>query len=106
MKWSYLGALLAGLIVVAMAAMLLGSAKAPPLATAGAATVDLAPSERHRKVARLVSGMIERSHYRQAPVNDRWSSTVTSRPSIPRAATSSPATSPSSSSTATSSTTP
>jgi len=78
-KWSYLGALLAGLIVVAMAAVLLGSAKAPPLATAGAATVELAPSERHRKVARLVSGMIERSHYRQSPVNDPVSSLVLDR---------------------------
>ena len=57
--------------------------------------------ERQAKVARLVSSMFERSHYRQAPINDPVSSLVldryieSARPA--RAATSSPATSPSSS---------
>ncbi|MDK0545395.1 hypothetical protein P6O83_15800, partial [Clostridium perfringens] len=34
---------------------------------------------RHAKVARLVSSMFERSHYRQAPVNDPVSSLVLDR---------------------------
>jgi carboxyl-terminal processing protease len=62
-------------IVVAVAALLLGTARAP----SSAATVDFAPTERHARVARLVSSMFERSHYRQAPVNDPVSSLVLDR---------------------------
>jgi carboxyl-terminal processing protease len=62
-------------VVVAIAALLLGTARAP----SSAATVDFAPSERHARVARLVSSMFERSHYRQAPVNDPVSSLVLDR---------------------------
>jgi carboxyl-terminal processing protease len=53
-------------VVVALATLLLGTARAP----SSAATVDFAPTERHGRVARLVGSMFERSHYRQAPVND------------------------------------
>jgi carboxyl-terminal processing protease len=59
-------------------ALLLGTARAPSSA-AGAATVDLAPNEREAKVSRLVSSMFERSHYRQAPVNDPVSSLLLDR---------------------------
>jgi len=62
-------------VVVAIAALLLGTARAP----SSAATVDFAPTERHARVARLVSSMFERSHYRQAPVNDPVSSLVLDR---------------------------
>jgi carboxyl-terminal processing protease len=62
-------------VVVALAALLLGTARAP----SSAATVDFAPTERHARVARLVSSMFERSHYRQAPVNDPVSSLVLDR---------------------------
>jgi carboxyl-terminal processing protease len=62
-------------VVVAIAALLLGTARVP----SSAATVDFAPSERHARVARLVSSMFERSHYRQAPVNDPVSSLVLDR---------------------------
>jgi carboxyl-terminal processing protease len=62
-------------IVVAVATLLLGTARAP----SSAATVDFAPTERHARVARLVSSMFERSHYRQAPVNDPVSSLVLDR---------------------------
>jgi carboxyl-terminal processing protease len=62
-------------IVVALATLLLGTARAP----SSAATVDFAPTERHARVARLVSSMFERSHYRQAPVNDPVSSLVLDR---------------------------
>jgi carboxyl-terminal processing protease len=61
--------------VVAVMALLLGTARAP----SSAATVDFAPTDRHAKVARLVSSMFERSHYRQAPVNDPVSSLVLDR---------------------------
>lgn len=62
-------------VVVAIATLLLGTARAP----SSAATVDFAPTERHARVARLVSSMFERSHYRQAPVNDPVSSLVLDR---------------------------
>jgi len=62
-------------VVVAIAMLLLGTARAP----SSAATVDFAPTERQAKVARLVSSMFERSHYRQAPVNDPVSSLVLDR---------------------------
>ncbi len=62
-------------VVVAVAALLLGTARAP----SSAATTDFAPTERHARVARLVSSMFERSHYRQAPVNDPVSSLVLDR---------------------------
>jgi carboxyl-terminal processing protease len=62
-------------IVVAIATLLLGTARAP----SSAATISFAPTERHARVARLVSSMFERSHYRQAPVNDPLSSLVLDR---------------------------
>ena len=55
--------------ILAVGTLLLGTAKAPT-AAASAAVTDFAPTERQAKVARLVSSMFERSHYRQAPVND------------------------------------
>ena len=69
------GPLALAAVVVAIAALLLGTARVP----SSAATVDFAPSERHARVARLVSSMFERSHYRQAPVNDPVSSLVLDR---------------------------
>lgn len=69
------GPLALAAIIVAVATLLLGTARAP----SSAATVDFAPTERHARVARLVSSMFERSHYRQAPVNDPVSSLVLDR---------------------------
>jgi carboxyl-terminal processing protease len=43
------------------------------------AGTDLQPSERHRKVARLVGEVIERSHYRQAVLDEKMSSQVFDR---------------------------
>jgi len=40
---------------------------------------ELQPSERHRKVARLVGEVIERSHYRQAVLDEKMSSQVFDR---------------------------
>jgi len=72
------GPMALAMVVVALATLLLGTARAPSTA-ATAATVDMAPTERHARVARLVSSMFERSHYRQAPVNDPVSSLVLDR---------------------------
>ncbi len=47
--------------------------------TATATTVDFEPTDRHARVSRLVSSMFERSHYRQAPVNDPVSALVLDR---------------------------
>jgi carboxyl-terminal processing protease len=60
---------------MALAAVVVAIAALP----SSAATVDFAPSERQARVARLVSSMFERSHYRQAPVNDPVSSLVLDR---------------------------
>jgi carboxyl-terminal processing protease len=72
------GAAVLATMVLAIGTLLLGTARAPS-ATANATTSDFAPTERHAKVARLVSSMFERSHYRQAPVNDPVSSLVLDR---------------------------
>jgi carboxyl-terminal processing protease len=44
-----------------------------------ATTTELQPSERHRKVAKLVGEVIERSHYRQAVLDEKMSSQVFDR---------------------------
>jgi carboxyl-terminal processing protease len=72
------GAAILAATVLAVGTLLLGTAKAPS-ASANATTTDFVPTERHAKVARLVSSMFERSHYRQTPVNDPVSSLVLDR---------------------------
>src|SRR5262245_13355096 len=52
---------------------------APAIAPAAASSGDLAPSERHRRVMRLVSEVVERQHYRQAPLDDTMSSQIYER---------------------------
>ena len=77
-RWRRSGAVLVTAIALGVGTLLLGTAPAPS-STAGATTLDLVPTERHAKVARLVGSMFERSHYRQAPVNDPVSSLVLDR---------------------------
>ena len=77
-RWRRSGAVLVTAIALGVGTLLLGTAPAPS-STAGATTLDLNPTERHGKVARLVGSMFERSHYRQAPVNDPVSSLVLDR---------------------------
>jgi len=64
-------------------ALLAGTAQAPvarAVTTAStSATQDLMPTERHRRVSKLVSSVIERAHYRQSPINDPVSSLVLDR---------------------------
>ena len=50
-----------------------------PTAVASATTTSLGPTDRQARVARLVSSMFERSHYRQAPINDPVSSLMLDR---------------------------
>jgi carboxyl-terminal processing protease len=64
--------------VVAACTLLLGTARVPSAAT-GAAGTDLAPTDREAKVSRLVGSVFERSHYRQAPINDPVSSLLLDR---------------------------
>jgi carboxyl-terminal processing protease len=60
--------------------LLAGTAQAPVAkAVATADTQDLSPTERQRRVSKLVSNVIERSHYRQSPINDPVSSLVLDR---------------------------
>jgi carboxyl-terminal processing protease len=60
--------------------LLAGTAQAPVAkAVATADTQDLAPTERQRRVSKLVSNVIERSHYRQSPINDPVSALVLDR---------------------------
>ena len=52
---------------------------APAITPAAAASGEIAPSERHRRVMRLVSEVVERQHYRQAPLDDAMSSLIYER---------------------------
>jgi len=66
--------------LVVVCGLLAGTAQAPEAqAVATTDTHALAPTERQRRVSKLVSTVIERSHYRQAPINDPVSSEVLDR---------------------------
>jgi len=52
---------------------------APAIAPAAASSGELVASERHRRVLRLVSEVVERQHYRQAPLDDAMSSQIFER---------------------------
>ncbi|HWN06124.1 MAG TPA: hypothetical protein VNO53_03090, partial [Steroidobacteraceae bacterium] len=51
----------------------------PTIAPAAASSGELAPSERHRRVMRLVSEVVDRQHYRQAALDDSMSSLIFER---------------------------
>jgi carboxyl-terminal processing protease len=67
--------------VALLALLFAGSAPNRSSAAPETATVALQmqPTERHRKVARLVGEVVERSHYRQAVMDDKMSSQVFER---------------------------
>ncbi len=72
---------LSGVLVFAGAvglAALLGAAMSPPAAAPGAAAA-LAPTEQESYVARRVSDIIAREHYRRAPLDDHLSSLILDR---------------------------
>lgn len=66
--------LAAGIVVLAGS----GAARAP-LSPALASSGELVASERHRRVMRLVSEVVERQHYRQAALDDDMSSQIFER---------------------------
>jgi carboxyl-terminal processing protease len=70
--------LLAALLVTAVIA-LGGSGAQRAVAPAIAASGDLAASERHRRVMRLVTEVVERQHYRQAVLDDDMSTQIYER---------------------------
>ncbi|MBM5812175.1 MAG: PDZ domain-containing protein [Gammaproteobacteria bacterium] len=55
------------------------SYRATPLPPALAAAGEFVPSERHRRVMRLVTEVVERQHYRQATLDDTMSAQVLER---------------------------
>ncbi|HEY0941241.1 MAG TPA: carboxy terminal-processing peptidase [Steroidobacter sp.] len=66
--------------LLVVCALLAGTAQAPVAkAVATVNSQDLSPTERQRRVSKLVSNVIERSHYRQSPINDPVSSLVLDR---------------------------
>jgi carboxyl-terminal processing protease len=66
--------------LVVVCGLLAGTAQAPVAkAVATASAQDLSPTERQRRVSKLVSNVIERSHYRQSPINDPVSALVLDR---------------------------
>jgi carboxyl-terminal processing protease len=73
--------LLLSLPALLVVCVLLAGTAQTPVANAVATTnsQDLAPTERHRRVSKLVSNVIERSHYRQSPINDPVSALVLDR---------------------------
>jgi carboxyl-terminal processing protease len=60
-------------------AALLGAAMTPTSAVPTAAATTLAPTEQENYVARRVSDIIAREHYRRAPLDDRLSSLILDR---------------------------
>ena len=68
------------LLVAACIVVLAGSGAArAPLSPALASSGELVASERHRRVMRLVSEVVERQHYRQAALDDDMSSQIYER---------------------------
>jgi carboxyl-terminal processing protease len=66
--------------LLVLCGLLAGTAQTPVAnAVTSANTQELAPTERHRRVSKLVSNVIERSHYRQSPINDPVSALVLDR---------------------------
>ncbi len=66
--------------LVITCALLAGTAQAPVAnAVATSSSQELAPTERQGRVSKLVSNVIERSHYRQSPINDPVSALVLDR---------------------------
>ncbi len=60
-------------------AALLGAAMTPPPAQVSGSPAALAPTEQENYVARRVSDIIAREHYRRAPLDDRLSSLILDR---------------------------
>ena len=72
--------LLAALLVTTVIALGgSGAQRAAAVAPAVASSGELVPSERHRRVMRLVTEVVERQHYRQTALNDDMSAQIYER---------------------------
>ncbi|HTV97695.1 MAG TPA: carboxy terminal-processing peptidase [Steroidobacteraceae bacterium] len=74
----WLGAIAVCASAVGLAA-LLGAAMTPPVMPLPATTTVLEPTEQENYVARRVSDIVAREHYRRAPLDDRLSSLILDR---------------------------
>jgi len=79
MSWPRIALLSAAIAVVAAVVMGGGAGAARPVPPAVAATGSIEPTDRHRRVARLVAEVMERQHYRQASLDDKLSSQIFER---------------------------
>jgi carboxyl-terminal processing protease len=79
MSWPKVGLLCAAIAVLAAVVMGGGAGAARPVSPAVAATGTIEPTDRHRRVARLVAEVMERQHYRQATLDDKLSSQIFER---------------------------
>ncbi len=79
MPWPRLALLAA--VALLMAAVVMGASRGPATAVAPAlaSSGELVPSDRHRRVVRLVAEVMERQHYRQATLDDNLSSLIFER---------------------------
>jgi carboxyl-terminal processing protease len=68
-------------LVLALAILVTGTGPVPPPAVARAAASpgELAPTDRHQRVVRLVAEVMQRQHYRQAKLDDRLSAQIFER---------------------------
>jgi len=68
--------LLAPLVAIVPSSLVIATGTTGSAVVATTAAATLAPTDRERRVSKLVSTVIERSHYRQQPINDQISSAV------------------------------
>jgi carboxyl-terminal processing protease len=78
-SWSRYGGMAALLLVLVVAVMGSGPVQPAAVARAAAAPGELVPNDRHRRVVRLVSEVMQRQHYRQATLDDRLSAQIFER---------------------------
>jgi carboxyl-terminal processing protease len=78
-QWPRLALFAAAAVVVAVIVMGAGRGPATAVAPVMAASGDLVPSDRHRRVVRLVAEVMQRQHYRQAALDDNLSSLIFER---------------------------
>ena len=79
LPWTRIALLCAAIAVTA--AVVMGNVPGPATAVqpAAASTGAIEPTDRHRRVARLVAEVMERQHYRQASLDDKLSAQVFER---------------------------
>jgi carboxyl-terminal processing protease len=79
LPWPRIALLCAAIALTATIVMGNGPGPATAVTPALASTGTIEPTERHRRVARLVAEVMERQHYRQSPLDDKLSSQVFER---------------------------